>query len=729
MEISKRCITILSILVRASGSYIPVRQIAQRLNISERTVHYDLDALERWSRDWGIDIERKRGSGVRIDSSSIPKAQKALQNADLLDSIILDSEQRSHRIIATLLLGDESTSFEELARQLDVSRSSILRDMDAVAAWFELHGIKLERHQKRGVRIPINEFQRRLVLVDFCREEVGLSPLSWSHSSHWGAEAGAPGLFGKLSRANLVSSIDLLSTYLSEKSAGFTDESFVMAVYYLAISRMRLEQGHAIVQAEIPPSASSRLDARAIFTLMLDTAFTAHNDNLQLTTDFIREQELAALAAVLDACGGSARAEQTETDLTVQLYEALIDRASQAAGVDFSIEHDLMKSLKSHVEALLARTHIGLQQGDPLFNEVERSYSDIWKACKLVFDLYSSKMKESVTDAEITYIVLYFAAAYERLRSTPASNRSLRVALVCGANVATVAFLEHALRETFPFLRVTKSLSVTQLGSCDYTHIDLILTTIDIDWVLPRPLIRVSPMLSKNDARRIDAFLRGNSSYMHDATGLDPVKDLMAIIEDSTEVQNRDALESNLKNYFAASARASRIDVSPHLPGLADATLERFTQANILASCWEDGLNMAASAMVEAGYMTTEYLSDILHLSKIYKQFGIIARGICLPHARPDRRNRLSLALITLSEPIIVDMGDGETIDVSVMFVLSSPDAASHTRVIDELFTIMANEGSLVEKLTSANTAEELHRVFIDICKDNGVTRQQRNLS
>lgn len=718
VSISRRCLQEFRLLVEAAGSPMTLRALAQSVDVSERTVRYDLESLETWCHGRDILLVRRRGVGVFIDRESLPRARDVLHEAGSLTGVFLSADERMRSVVSAILTGEEERTLDELASRFDVSRSTILRDMDGVEGWFKNHGLTVARHQKRGIRLCANEMQRRLVMVDFCREEVGLSPLSWSHIATAEAEVEAAGLFGLLDRHDFIDAIDALDRQTEVEGEELTDDSFIMVSYYLAIMRVRIARG-CFVGAD-----DCRLPARSMQTAgeLLERMLRQGDSRLWETLDdAARTSEQHVLAAVLDASGRAQLRDYPVGELAVRVYGALITAMSAHFGFDFTIEHELMAALKNHIDAMLARNEIGIGYGELAPLEVTERFRDAAEICRTVIDRYCDQVGLHISDAELSYIVLYFAAALERFNTAPEMDRSLRVVLVCGANIATVAFLERALKRTFPALRIVRSISASQLRECDCADFDVILTTVAIDRVLPRPIIRVSPMLTRLDVRRIGAFL-------HDRNGgferPDPVSDILEIVEGASEIQDAEELRSRLQRYFDKAGMTHgnlepENECHPHedvLPSLADSVPRRFVRAHIQAPNWESAVRLATGPMLQAGAMTEEYLQGIFDLSRRYQQFGVICPGLCMPHANADPDNELSLSLVTFERPFDVDMGQEHRVPIKVMFVIAPVDGSRHSRIVDELITLCDSFPKFVDDLAAAESSDELYRSFLRAC-------------
>ena len=110
-DIQKRRKLIIDLLINAED-YLTVKKISSLLGVSERTVHNDLDCLQK-----KYEIIKKSGVGIRLVS-----------NNNLIDTEITLDDRRLD-IIKKLILEGRTVTINELKEQYYVSQSSIVNDL------------------------------------------------------------------------------------------------------------------------------------------------------------------------------------------------------------------------------------------------------------------------------------------------------------------------------------------------------------------------------------------------------------------------------------------------------------------------------------------------------------------------------------------------------------------------------------------------------------------------
>ena len=78
IAITKRCLLLLQMLCR-NPDPVPVRNLAEQLGVSERTVRYDLSLLEDWLKERDVRLKRVPQKGVCFDTKNREKAWEILQ--------------------------------------------------------------------------------------------------------------------------------------------------------------------------------------------------------------------------------------------------------------------------------------------------------------------------------------------------------------------------------------------------------------------------------------------------------------------------------------------------------------------------------------------------------------------------------------------------------------------------------------------------------------------------
>ncbi|HUV16132.1 MAG TPA: HTH domain-containing protein, partial [Pelolinea sp.] len=142
-SIDTRSREILYTLLR-SNSPISLKNLAEKLDISQSALRYSLRHVNYWLRLRNIDIQNNPLDGVSIKVSSKEKKQ-IISELKKLDSfsLVLSPIERQQYILLSLLTDEKPVLSKQLAILLGVSRQTILSDFDYAENWLSKYQISL----------------------------------------------------------------------------------------------------------------------------------------------------------------------------------------------------------------------------------------------------------------------------------------------------------------------------------------------------------------------------------------------------------------------------------------------------------------------------------------------------------------------------------------------------------------------------------------------------------
>ena len=143
-----------------------VAQISAGLGLTAAQVRYCLRSLEPWLGERGMALKKTPRVGVCID------APRAVRQSLLDDTrragttqVLLSREERLHLLTLRLLLSHSAVPLPALAEQLEVSRSTLFRDLNAARKWLGQHGLCARTRRGAGVLIQGSEACWRNAMV------------------------------------------------------------------------------------------------------------------------------------------------------------------------------------------------------------------------------------------------------------------------------------------------------------------------------------------------------------------------------------------------------------------------------------------------------------------------------------------------------------------------------------------------------------------------------------
>ncbi len=698
IELSNRCLAIVEMLLKQDG-YIRSLDIAENFNVSVRTVKYDIDKIRWWMKDNDLQLLTSPKKGYSISKDDKEAIEELLNSNG--NGYFYSSPERLNNLIYFLLAEYNGEKIDEIAAIFDVSKNTILRDLDKAQEWFISHGVSINRKQKKGIELRFSENEVRRLLVDNIIENENVDDIIKCYALNKTLKM-SNNAYLKLERKiyesdNVNFVISFLEDFVEKNNYHVSDVNMIYLIYFLCIQLLRIKDGHYIASNYVLFSK----DYEEIFEKL------CANDKLvtYLSLPTIRATfELKYMAKILYAYIDKADISLDNSDLTQDVYNYLVQRIYEITHCDISKDIEVAKAMKLHISSMINRLNMKLPYQNLMLNDIKTKYADSYKLADEIFDELEDKYQINKYDDEIGFIALYISQALNRIFKDAGNYHYVNTLLICSQGQARVTYLVKSLQERFNRIKIVNKISVFKLKDFDFSNIDLILTTIDIPFTVLKPVIKVNPILSKRNIEKIEMFLSENmgSSYSGGNKEL-LLNEIINTIGQYYDVETNFKLKEDLRILIGS-------DNKP-LPNLPQVLKEEYISALIDAYDWEDAVVQASEPLLKAGAIDGRYLEEIFMLKNRDGQYAMVTSGICLPHASPSSNNRLSLSLATLKEPIEIPIDDTKT-KIKVIMVLAINDNIRYSKAVDELFTLFATYEDFADRLVQGKTRKEIVEIL-----------------
>lgn len=717
VEITKRCVGMID-RICAEKNPVTARELADEFHVSERTVRNDIALAKRWLAERGVELCARPRVGFSFSDDERPIVDGLIapfRETKYSEGRYLNADERALTLVGEILSGVRVSQFDEVQERLGVSRSTYARDLDRAVSWFSSHGVDLTRGGKQGVQLVIKESVWRKLAVDFLIENInGTQLLTFIMLCDF-SNASIPSL-SNLSFVNEMLDAEALGSIVDEvdrclDGAGITlrDDDYVWLLCYFAVMIHRVRDGSHLDEPEV-----GRYDytSSTIYDVMMGSLAKRLGSyvterQLKTETDFIvhRIMSLTRLAEPDDISPNRASAES--------ICGYVVNAVRQNLGFELGEDEELLNQLKMHIQAALVRMQMRHEAKNPMLEQAKEQFPQYIEVCRRAFEAVRWATGIEFTEDEVAYIAMYIAVFAERRRDAMSRIGEVRAVLICGHGAGTVTFLKESLKREFPSIDILDTLSVFEATSYDYLSVDLVLTTIDVPVPLSRPLIKVHPILTRLDIRRIGAFLKMAPIEPQpcDSVRMD---ELMRVISRHCNILDRDGLRESLSE-LVDNDDAGIIELV-ELPSLVDVVKRRCTDVHVEARTWDDAVRIAADKLVENGCATETFLEDVVRMRDEYGQYSVLPGGICLPHAFPNPDFELAMTLVTLDRPVTVDFS-GSPMTFSCVMAISTPKTELQSKALDQLFCLLDEHPGLVADLCGTSFPSELYRKFRGYCQ------------
>ena len=169
MDLKDRQIRILEILLREERPCV-VQELAEILQVSIRTVRYDVKEMNYWLDKVGAEIQSKPKVGIWLENKEA--ARQLIQGQ--AEQEYRNYSSKARKLLAVVALFDEKgfVTTENLAETLSVSRSTILATLKELKADVETGPLKLISRARYGYRLEGPEEVQREFAAGFLADSL-----------------------------------------------------------------------------------------------------------------------------------------------------------------------------------------------------------------------------------------------------------------------------------------------------------------------------------------------------------------------------------------------------------------------------------------------------------------------------------------------------------------------------------------------------------------------------
>lgn len=487
-ELNNREIQLIKILTK-TRDYLPVHVIAEKLNISTKTVYRDIDKIKEKRKD--LKFERKQGKGIKLSYSS-DYLDLLTTNAVLKYSV----EERRIKILLKLLRNsNQYTSIDALSEKYFVSKSSIVNDINYINSNFLYNkNISIEKN-RNGTKITGSEKEIRNLLVQVLKKYSFISEKE--ETPNYTSERINNATIKELSDRfglNVLSKVEEIIKK-HEKRLPYTigDLYYTNLVVHILIAIERIKKGIYVDYSD--RNIGSDLD-------YYREAINISNDlNLNFDIKF-PENEIYYIYQYLVSTGVGELNSYNNTTLSQDIEDitkAFLKELSYEYYKNIDKNTSIYYVFKLHLRALVKRLKYNIKIKNPLVEKIKEDYFKLFEKVKLV----SKKVLcNEISDDEIAYLTVYAHSLLERNFSKK------NVILVCHSGFGTSQFLKKRIEGKLPKLNVIDVISSKELENYNLTNIEYIISTVKINNSFLR-VINVSVILSDEDVKTIKKEIFG----------------------------------------------------------------------------------------------------------------------------------------------------------------------------------------------------------------------------
>lgn len=672
----KRSTEILEKLILSNSKSMEVNKLITTYRISLKTLKADVNEINDFLLEAKMSPTKlNEKEKLILLEKDISKIQDRLNHMDTY-SYKMSREERQIYIIAELLMSQDYITMQNLAKELNVSRNTILNDFETVKDYCLAFSVNVLMKSSKGIKIECDQKDKENLLIQIFHDlENDYMERSFFH---------------QLIQRKLKMKIPLeivkedFREYMEQQHMLVSDRVFsYISIYLFVFMNQKIKVNKGKIVGKLTGDTAN------------DNLLNWFSDKYEIE---VNKNDIKKFGRYMKQHDFNINSEQKEIN-NVELY-GIIVHFLQIVGEDIecSLQSDtvLIESLLEHIKTLKNWEDydfdMSLSEELPIPKEILEKTIE---KNSIILERYlryplTKEMKKSI----MIHICAAFVRNFEYLNL-------LEVLIVCPGSMATGKYLEAQIKNYFDFKVVAVIPSKDVEGFLKRNKIDFVISTVNVK-TESVPCVKVQAQLTMNDINEIQniAFLLGRKEN-EDRYIEQKFLDIMKSFIEKLDVSKRDAFFDEV--YALMDIKIQSIGKSVLAQMLTTSDI-KIKQGMIT---WEQGILEAADILKKKGCVGDEYGERAVENVKEYGDYIIISKGIALAHAGKKEAHVYKDGLSLVMCPDGIEFTEGNI--VYLVFCFATVGEKEYLKLFQEIIALGKTKKKMKEILQQKNVASLYH--------------------
>lgn len=659
---------ILNLLIN-SESYLSISDILDSTLISRRSVFYTLKKINNELDENNIDsISNIKGLGYYLTDN----AKKSI-NLELAKTYNKISKYDRQVLIIWDLVNNRIISNKSCMDKFGISNHTAIEDINSIISILKERDLTVIQTRK-GKILSGSTVSGRLWILEQLNNRVSL--------------------IHKLITINSDTKL-IIENHLhfleSESGNYFTENAISILTEFIGWLLNFINKQNNLL-SDVPLGYLSQSNINSTWATKLLSQFNISN-----------KFESLFLSQIINTIQFSQINDSNELTKKVQfIAKEIIEKFNTISGSNIK-SNSMELALTTHLLSTLYRTNLQINYSHPDINDFVTSHNELFIFTKYAITPFEKFINKKLSDDEISLITIYFGGQLQDINRT--RNWDTDVLIVCSSGIGTSTLLKNQLTNRYPNITFSEPLSNFQFDNCPLNDVKLIVSTINLESKQHVPFIKVSPLLTKDNLKKIDQELNPIiSNYDNSPIKVETVID---IISDYVRIEDPIGLSNVLSNYFKSSNNG--LSKSKILPKSQNNNLIPIT--NIIKSSdnitWINAILETFGPLKLNSSITNKYIEKIINLTNEKGPFMYLGNGVFLAHAAPnDGVKKMGISIFSSKENIDFKIPNFPTKKINLIIGLAPIDKKEHLETLAILFKKIQDQNWLKKVQSTENNLE-----------------------
>lgn len=512
MDFTPRMQQILLLMLN-EDKVISVKNLAEQMNLSKRTVQRELEYLGKALKEYNVTFCSKTGTGVWLEGEPEDRERLLRQLSEKDTFYVSDRTERRKRLILEILKDKTLKKLYYYSDLFGVSEATISADLEAAEEWFAPFNLKINRKPGYGISIEGREKDFRLALRAFIDENIDTRFIRDIYEEKDQAlfelveNKNDKNVYKILNNDLLLRVIACIQRVKDRRLLNLTENSYVGLVLHVTIAVNRilgkeiLEENEAMIKS-LRGDEDFRLAGRIVEELRKEFGIEIPEIEVAYVCLHIKGAKVQQIELDEDS---KARVSGQRELLSV--VNAMIDRFDPAVAWQLKQDEEfVVQGLAAHLQPTLVRLANNMKIENPLLEQIKNDYAAIFERCRDVAGVIEEHYGFKVPDPEIGYLAIHFGAAMVRLESRKEVKRKVNMGVVCASGIGISRLMCSRINKFFKDRIELTAYGVNDLNPFALEHTDFFVSTLPIRE--NADILYVSPLLTSQEMEQIAARVR-----------------------------------------------------------------------------------------------------------------------------------------------------------------------------------------------------------------------------
>lgn len=455
------------------------KDLSSDLNVSTRTIKSDLDHVRKWFVDHGIKFCSQPNKGYWIECTENERLKLYTTLMEMESkSLYPDQNIRIEKILYLFFSNNDYLTSTQIADYLQVSRNTVINDLNFLEEYIKPWMIELERMPRTGYRFVGEEIHLRLLFEHTIQEGLSNFDLYKIISTIKSGETEAINIgFTEEIQSKFEVVIKNIHLILKDKSSETISQAEILSIFIrLIIFLVRMESEYTIGRYQLLKKdyLDTSLSSKFIFKVM---------------TNICEEFNLPLLEDEFQYIHRNFLLEDKELNL-LTITEEMIRYVSKKEGIPYDRDTRLFNNLLTHLSLRFEKNKTYITEVNPFNNEIKRNNASLFSSIKEACEKLFGKNTKVTQDSFVSFIALHFLVSYENVFDKKPKIRAL---YVCSTGRGVARLIKNRVEREISEINITRYCSVVEVDEISKNEdIDLIVSIFPI--ISDIPVVLVEPV-------------------------------------------------------------------------------------------------------------------------------------------------------------------------------------------------------------------------------------------